>query len=594
MVQGIYKFELKVTDDNSAMGFDTVQITVNAAGNIPPVANAGSDQTITLPTNTILLNGNGADTDGTVVSYAWTKISGPAAGTISNANSASTSVTGLIQGVYNFELKVIDNNGATGFDTIQITVNAAPNIPPVANAGIDQTITLPTNIVLLNGSGTDADGIVISYTWTKISGPAAGTIIYPAYASTSVTGLVQGVYIFVLKATDNSGDTGFDTVQITVNPAANISPVANAGIDQTITLPTNIVLLNGSGTDIDGTVVSYAWTKISGPSVGTIINTTSASTSVTGLVQGIYNFELKVTDNSGDVGFDTVQITVNAAVNISPVANAGPDQTIKLPVSSVNLSGSGIDIDGTITEYVWTKISGPAFYKIANNLKSATTVSGLMEGTYTFELKVTDNNGATGTDTMLIVVNADGNIPPIANAGNDKTIILPENTVLLIGSGTDADGTITGYSWKQLSGPTIGGVVSSNTANTRTNILAAGTYEFELTVTDNMGAVGKDTVFIAVDVPRLNVSLQTTDIKFYPNPVINIATLEVHTIEASSKIEVFISNIQGQIVYKNEFSSVQGYINQKINLSNLLKGIYTISVYFNDQPKQTIKIIKAE
>ena len=76
MAQGAYKFELKVTDNNGVTGVDTVQVTVNAAVNIPPVANAGSDQTITLPTNTALLNGSAADADGTVVSYLWTKISG--------------------------------------------------------------------------------------------------------------------------------------------------------------------------------------------------------------------------------------------------------------------------------------------------------------------------------------------------------------------------------------------------------------------------------------------------------------------------------------------------------------------------------------
>ena len=66
-------------------------------------------------------------------------------------SSASTTVTGLTQGVYQFQLKVTDNNGATDIDTIQVTVNAA-NIPPTANAGADQSITLPTNNVSLTGT----------------------------------------------------------------------------------------------------------------------------------------------------------------------------------------------------------------------------------------------------------------------------------------------------------------------------------------------------------------------------------------------------------------------------------------------------------
>src|SRR4029079_2018924 len=95
------------------------------------------------------------------------------AATITNATSAATTVTAMVQGTYKFELKVTDNNGAVGKDTIQVIVNAAPNVAPTANAGPDQTITLPTNSVSLSGSGTDPDGSISSYSWTKISGPTA-------------------------------------------------------------------------------------------------------------------------------------------------------------------------------------------------------------------------------------------------------------------------------------------------------------------------------------------------------------------------------------------------------------------------------------
>ena len=105
-----------------------VLIRNGAATNQSPTANAGADQSITLPTNTVSLSGSGTDPDGTISSYSWTKISGPAAGTITNATSAATTVTGLVQGVYQFQLKVTDNNGATALDTVQITVNAAPTL----------------------------------------------------------------------------------------------------------------------------------------------------------------------------------------------------------------------------------------------------------------------------------------------------------------------------------------------------------------------------------------------------------------------------------------------------------------------------------
>ena len=247
-----------------------------------PVANAGSDLTITLPINSVTLTGSGTDVDGTIAGYVWTKISGPSSYSIVNASSAITDITGLVKGVYKFQLKVTDNDGATGTDVVKVTVNAAANIPPVANAGPDQSITLPVNTVSLAGSGSDADGTVTSYAWTKISGPSSYNFVNASSAATNITGLVQGVYQFQLKVTDNSGAIGTDIVQITVTPAPNQLPVANAGPDQNITLPTNIVALSGSGTDADGTIVGYLWTQISGPSGYTIVGATSAVTNVTG------------------------------------------------------------------------------------------------------------------------------------------------------------------------------------------------------------------------------------------------------------------------------------------------------------------------
>src|SRR5258705_129724 len=401
LAQGVYQFQLKVTDNSGATDLDTMQVTVNAA-NIAPTANAGADQSITLPTSTVSLSGSGTDADGTISSYSWTKVSGPASGTITSAGSAATTVTGLAQGVYQFQLKVTDNSGATDLDTMQVTVNAA-NIAPTANAGADQSITLPTSTVSLSGSGTDADGTISSYSWTKVSGPASGTITSAGSAATTITGLAQGVYQFQLKVTDNSGATDLDTMQVTVN-AANIAPTVNAGADQSITLPTSTVSLSGSGSDVDGTISSYSWTKVSGPISGTITSAGSAATTVTGLAQGVYKFQCKVTDNSGATDLDTMQETVNAA-NIVPTVNAGADQSITLPTSTVSLSGSGSDVDGTISSYSWTKVSGPSAGTITSAISAATTITGLAQGVYQFQLKVTDNSGATDLDTMQVTVN---------------------------------------------------------------------------------------------------------------------------------------------------------------------------------------------
>lgn len=92
-----------------------------------PTAAAGTDQTITLPTSQVTVNGSSSsDPDGTIDTYLWTKISGPATFTITNPNNASTTITGLVQGTYVFRLTVTDNDAATDTDDIQVVVNAAP------------------------------------------------------------------------------------------------------------------------------------------------------------------------------------------------------------------------------------------------------------------------------------------------------------------------------------------------------------------------------------------------------------------------------------------------------------------------------------
>ncbi|MEP6675980.1 MAG: T9SS type A sorting domain-containing protein [Ferruginibacter sp.] len=93
------------------------------------------------------------------------------------------------------------------------------------------------------------------------------------------------------------------------------------------------------------------------------------------------------------------------APNQAPVADAGPDQVFGAPVSNTNLNGNGMDQDGFISTYSWVKLSGPSQYSILNVANPATALTNLTSGTYTFELTVTDNLGATGKDTITITDN---------------------------------------------------------------------------------------------------------------------------------------------------------------------------------------------
>ena len=229
------------------------------------------------------------------------------------------------------------------------------NQPPIANAGKDTAIILPVDSINLNGGASiDPDGTITSYKWAKISGPVSSDIIKPDSSKTLVKTLVVGVYKFELTVTDNGGLFAKDTVQIAVNEGAqsNQPPIANAGADQTITLQTDTVNLDGSAsTDPDNNISNYSWIKISGPSSFNIADANATQTQVTSLVEGVYQFELKVTDADGLFSIDTMEVTVIAKLCAQPSIPTACDNSIRpqictqlIPVGTLSQAREGMAI----------------------------------------------------------------------------------------------------------------------------------------------------------------------------------------------------------------------------------------------------------
>ena len=596
LTAGIYTFSLSVTDNSGATAFDDINIVVNPAPIIPPTVdapptvNTGADITITLPINSVVMKTTASDPDGTIAKYAWTKAAGPALYTISDASLPNPTISGLTAGTYTFSLTVTDNKGATALDDINIIVNSAPtlappvNTPPTVNAGNDVTITLPTNSVVMKATASDPGGSIAKYVWTKVAGPSSYSISDISGLNPTVVGLVAGTYIFRLAVTDNSGISAYDDINIIVIPGAtpppNVSPVVNAGTDATINLPTNSVVMKATASDPDGSIAKYAWTKAAGPSSYSISDASVLNPTINGLVAGTYTFRLSVTDNTGVTAYDDIIISVHAATNQLPVANAGQNQTITAPAEAALDGTNSYDPDGVIVQYLWTLQSGNAGAVISDPYSPEPTVSGLSQGEYVFKLTVTDDDGASVSDLINITVNQVVPVSvPVALAGLDTAITYPEyNTIELNGNASyDIGGTIASYSWNQLDGPSTVSMDNATGSVNQVSGMTVGDYNFVLTITDNNGIVASDTVTVHVKSSQRTVGF----VKVYPNPVSTGMIYLEGVNQSTGKVLVNVYDISGRVMKKLEFEKVVPPFKYEVFVGGFPNGVYVISVMFN-------------
>lgn len=211
-----------------------------------------------------------------------------------------------------------DDTQANAVESFVWTVTAVPTV----NAGADQVV-IQGAVVNLTGIAADSDGAIASYRWRQLSGPTV-TLTSNNSADTSFTAPAVALstsLVFELTVSDTAQEKASDQIVITVSPAENQAPTANAGADQTVTEGATVTV-NGTGTDSDGSIASYRWQQLSGPSVA-LANSAAASTTFTAPSvdsDSSLTLQLTVTDNLGQSASDTVTITVR---NSTPPPSSG-------------------------------------------------------------------------------------------------------------------------------------------------------------------------------------------------------------------------------------------------------------------------------
>jgi len=359
-----------VSSTSQNIGLAEIEVYGSSAGsgNQPPTANAGPEQSANVGA-AVQLNGSGTDPEGAFLTYQWTQTAGPVV-VLENATTATPNFTApavTATTVLTFQLTVTDNLGATGTDTVNVTVQPGTgNQPPTANAGADQTV-FQDALVRLNFGGMDPEGGPLTYQWTQTAGPTvalgnATTASSPTSYFPEVPGLSQTTLAWnaresldvplAMQSTDPARNPKYQAISAHASQGgmggfigrflhkdeffwpenldgSNQPPRAAAGFDSIVTGGTTAQLDGTSSVDPEGGPLSYEWTQTAGPAVA-LVNAASATPTFTapgGLTQNTtLSFQLIVNDGALASAPDLVNVTVlpTPTSNTPPTTNAGP------------------------------------------------------------------------------------------------------------------------------------------------------------------------------------------------------------------------------------------------------------------------------
>ncbi len=388
---------------------DSREPVVNPA----PVAQAGANQSVLLGGVPVQLDGSGSiDPNGDAISYQWVMWDKPArsASTLSDAASARPSFTPDVNGSYVVSLVVSDGKLSSASSFVKITASEL-NAPPVANAGVDQSVMVNAVVTLDGRDSSDANrDDVLTFTWSLVRPDGSSAVL--TGVRPTFTAAMTGTYTASLTVRDELLSSEPDAVRVVVS-AVNAPPVAVISTPSSVVVGSSVQLSGASSTDSNRDALSYKWSLLSKPlrASGALADSAAQLSDVSLVnpvfvadVAGVYVLSLAV--NDGQVSSDPVTVAVTAsALNLPPVANAGPEQVV-VAGAVVTLDGSASsDVNMDTLTYQWSLTTRPnaSTAVLTNPTTVAPTFTPDLAGFYVATLTVNDGKGGTHVSRVLIL-----------------------------------------------------------------------------------------------------------------------------------------------------------------------------------------------
>ncbi len=352
------------------------------------------------------------------------------------------------------------------------------NVPPTASIWCPVNASTVFPVLMDASNSTDTDGTIVEYWWSFGDGTQyiESDILAPDGSFDGITSHEysdDGQYTVTLNVTDNNSSVSIK-VSIPIN-IVNRPPVAKLTAPDTLYSGETLYLDGSVSFDLDGQIVNHTWI------IDGIIYSYRSLELINFTTLGLHDILLKVRDDDDSESQILHEITIS---NRLPVARARYNRTSHYFNGVVEFNASlSIDYGGTIVSYKW-------------DLGDGTTKTGIIvshkyleSGVYYVTLTVTDDQGGKDIDQLTIVVE---NLPPVADAGSDISTLAGQPTILSAYRCFDSDGTVDEFIWDFGDGNSARGISVNHVYN------SPGSYLVTLSIIDNMGSMGVDTLNLTV------------------------------------------------------------------------------------------------